>query len=51
MEKKPLKRFQVMNDITYEKVMERAGKNQVLIFVHSRKETTKTAVSIKEIAE
>lgn len=51
MEKKPLKRFQVMNDITYEKVMERAGKNQVLIFVHSRKETTKTALSIKEMAE
>lgn len=38
-EKKALKRFQVMNEIVYEKVMEHAGRNQVLIFVHSRKET------------
>lgn len=28
-EKKPVKRFQIMNDIVYEKVMEHAGKNQV----------------------
>lgn len=28
-----------MNEIVYEKVMEHAGRNQVLIFVHSRKET------------
>ena len=28
-EKKAVKRFQVMNDIVYEKVMEHAGKNQV----------------------
>lgn len=41
-EKKALKRFQLMNEITYEKVVEQAGKNQVLIFVHSRKETAKT---------
>lgn len=38
-EKKALKRFQVMNEIVYEKVMEHAGRNQVLVFVHSRKET------------
>jgi pre-mRNA-splicing helicase BRR2 len=38
-EKKALKRYQVMNDIVYEKVMDHAGRNQVLIFVHSRKET------------
>lgn len=38
-EKKALKRFQVMNDIVYEKVMEHAGRNQLLVFVHSRKET------------
>ena len=30
-EKKALKRFQLMNEITYEKVVEQAGKNQVLI--------------------
>jgi len=28
-EKKPVKRFQIMNEIVYEKVMEHAGKNQV----------------------
>jgi len=40
-EKKALKRFQAMNDVVYEKVFDQAGKNQVLIFVHSRKETGK----------
>lgn len=29
-EKKPVKRFQIMNEIVYEKVMEHAGKNQVM---------------------
>ncbi|CAI8023511.1 U5 small nuclear ribonucleoprotein 200 kDa helicase [Geodia barretti] len=48
-EKKALKRFQVMNDIVYEKVMENAGRNQVLIFVHSRKETSKTARAIRDM--
>lgn len=28
-----------MNEICYEKVMEQAGKNQVMVFVHSRKDT------------
>ena len=32
-EKKAIKRFQVMNDILYEKIMELAGKNQVCKFV------------------
>lgn len=45
-EKKALKRFQIMNEIVYEKIMEHAGKNQVLVFVHSRKETGKTARAI-----
>ena len=48
-EKKPLKRFQVMNEIVYEKVVENAGKNQVLVFVHSRKETGKTARAIRDM--
>eukprot|EP00794_Sanderia_malayensis_P005235 gene5235-5896_t len=48
-EKKALKRFQVMNDVVYDKVMENAGKNQVLIFVHSRKETGKTARTLRDI--
>lgn len=40
-EKKAVKRFQVMNEIVYEKIMEHAGRNQILVFVHSRKETGK----------
>jgi len=36
-----------MNDVVYEKVMDQAGKNQVLIFVHSRKETGKLIHSPK----
>ncbi|KAH7681139.1 RNA helicase protein [Dioscorea alata] len=48
--KKPLQRFQLMNEICYEKVMGAAGKHQVLIFVHSRKETAKTARAIRDTA-
>ncbi|XP_055378712.1 U5 small nuclear ribonucleoprotein 200 kDa helicase [Condylostylus longicornis] len=48
-EKKALKRFQVMNEIVFEKTMEHAGKNQVLVFVHSRKETGKTARAIRDL--
>ncbi|CAH0388452.1 unnamed protein product [Bemisia tabaci] len=48
-EKKALKRFQMMNEIVYEKVIQHAGKNQVLIFVHSRKETGKTARAIRDM--
>lgn len=48
-EKKALKRFQVMNEIVYEKTMEHAGKNQVLVFVHSRKETGKTARAVRDM--
>ncbi|KOX80923.1 hypothetical protein WN51_00841 [Melipona quadrifasciata] len=48
-EKKALKRFQVMNEIVYEKTMEHAGRNQVLVFVHSRKETGKTARAIRDM--
>ena len=38
-----------MNEIVYEKVMENAGRNQVLVFVHSRKETSKTAKAIRDL--
>jgi len=48
--KKPLQRFQLMNEICYDKVLGAAGKHQVLIFVHSRKETAKTAKYLKETA-
>jgi pre-mRNA-splicing helicase BRR2 len=40
----------LMNEICYEKVMERAGKYQILIFVHSRKETARTAKIIRDMA-
>jgi len=49
-EKKAVRRMILMNEIVYEKVMERAGKFQMLIFVHSRRETIKTAKAIKEMA-
>jgi len=47
-EKKAIKKFQVMNDVVYDKVMDNAGKNQVLVFVHSRKETGKTARALRD---
>jgi pre-mRNA-splicing helicase BRR2 len=39
-----------MNEVCYEKVLDNAGKNQVLVFVHSRKETAKTARFIRDMA-
>jgi pre-mRNA-splicing helicase BRR2 len=49
-EKKAIKRYQVMNEVCYEKVLDQAGKNQTLVFVHSRKETAKTAKFIRDTA-
>lgn len=49
-EKKALKRFQLMNEICYEKVLQQAGKNQVLIFTHSRADTVKTAKALRDLA-
>jgi pre-mRNA-splicing helicase BRR2 len=49
-EKKALKRFQLMNEICYEKVLQHAGRNQVLIFTHSRAETAKTAKALRDMA-
>eukprot|EP01135_Chromosphaera_perkinsii_P009183 Nk52_evm18s1671 gene=Nk52_evmTU18s1671 len=48
-EKKALKRFQLMNEVVYKKIEERAGKSQILVFVHSRKETVKTAKAILDM--
>ena len=48
-EKKGVKRHQLMNEIVFKKVMAHAGKNQVLVFVHSRKETGKTARSLRDL--
>ncbi|EUD65104.1 adenosinetriphosphatase [Plasmodium inui San Antonio 1] len=47
-EKKGIKKYALMNELTYEKVLEEAGKNQILIFVHSRKETYRTAKMLIE---
>ena len=51
-DKKAIKQLKTMNDICYNKVMEQVGqrKNQMLIFVHSRKETAKTARYIRDKA-
>ena len=49
-EKKAIKRYQVMNEVCYEKALDQAGKNQTLVFVHSRKETAKTAKFIRDLA-
>src|SRR5207247_49357 len=51
-DKKAIKQLKTMNDITYTKVIEHVGihHNQMLIFVHSRKETAKTARYIRDKA-
>lgn len=49
-EKKAMKRLQVMNEVCYEKTLATAGKSQTIIFVHSRKETVKTAGFIRDMA-
>ena len=49
-EKKAIKRYQVMNEVCYEKVLDEAGQNQTLVFVHSRKETAKTSKFIRDMA-
>jgi pre-mRNA-splicing helicase BRR2 len=51
-EKKAIKQLKTMNDICYTKVLEQVGQNrqQMLIFVHSRKETAKTAKYIRDQA-
>ncbi|EHS62613.1 uncharacterized protein PGTG_22588 [Puccinia graminis f. sp. tritici CRL 75-36-700-3] len=48
-EKKAIKRLQLTNEICYEKVMKQLNdKQQIIIFVHSRSETTRTAKNLKE---
>ncbi|KAJ7219396.1 putative RNA helicase [Mycena pura] len=49
-EKKAIKRYQITNEVCYEKVLDQAGKNQTLVFVHSRKETAKTAKFLRDMA-
>lgn len=50
-ERNAFKRFQLQNEICYEKSMDqRRNNNQVLIFVHSRAETGKTAKALRDMA-
>ncbi|TFK70690.1 Sec63-domain-containing protein [Pluteus cervinus] len=49
-EKKAIKRYQVTNEVCYEKVLDQAGRNQTIVFVHSRKETAKTAKYLRDTA-
>lgn len=49
-EKKHVKRLLLSNEICYNKVIERAGKHQILVFVHSRKETVRTAKLLRDTA-
>jgi len=50
-EKSAFKRFQLQNEICYEKALtQRHNGNQVLIFVHSRAETGKTAKALRDLA-
>jgi pre-mRNA-splicing helicase BRR2 len=51
-DKKAIKQLKTMNDVCYNKVLEQVGqnRNQMLIFVHSRKETAKTAKHIRDKA-
>jgi pre-mRNA-splicing helicase BRR2 len=50
-EKKAIKRFQIMNEVCYEKVLDQVTQdNPVMVFVHSRKETAKTAKFLRDLA-
>ena len=40
----------MINEILYEKVIERVSNQQIIIFVHSRRDTVRTAKAIKETA-
>jgi len=47
---KPLQRLKAMDDICYNKVRESAGKSQTIVFVHSRRETVRTAQHMRDRA-
>ena len=40
----------LLNEILYEKVMQRASNYQMIIFVHSRRDTARTANNLKDTA-
>nr|PVC53469.1 U5 small nuclear ribonucleoprotein-specific helicase [Theileria orientalis] len=47
-EKKALKQYNITNELTYEHVLKGVAEKQVLVFVHSRKETYRTSKMILE---
>ncbi|KAJ1738110.1 DEIH-box ATPase, partial [Coemansia sp. RSA 1591] len=49
-EKKPLRRLERMDQVCYEKAKRYATNSQVLVFVHSRKDTVKTARRLRDMA-
>lgn len=50
-ERNAFKRFQLQNEICYDKALvQRRNGNQMLIFVHSRAETGKTAKALRDLA-
>lgn len=50
-EKKAIKKMMLMNEVCFEKVTERGEQgHQVLVFVHSRKETARTAKILRDMA-
>lgn len=49
-EKKGVRKMLMINEILYEKVMERVGNYQMIIFVHSRRDTARTANYLKDTA-
>jgi len=48
--RKPLQRRQLLDQILFEKIAERAGKHQIIVFVHSRKDTAATARTLRDTA-
>lgn len=50
-EKKAIKRFQIMNEIVYEKIMEHAGKNQVSLKSYQKIKFYKNETAIKKFLD
>jgi pre-mRNA-splicing helicase BRR2 len=49
-ERKAMKRMALSNEIAYEKIVGQSPGDQVLVFVHSRKDTVKTAKALRDMA-
>lgn len=46
-EKKGVRKMLMVNEILYEKIMERVSSQQMIVFVHSRRDTIRTATHLK----